>query len=101
MWRKKHPERAANTGRNNYAKRKRAEGRHTVADIKRIRGAQKDKCAVCRTKLRGAGHVDHIVPLSGGGTNWTSNLQLLCEGCNLSKHARNPIEFMQSRGFLL
>lgn len=30
-------------------------------------------------------HVDHIVPLSRGGTNDTDNLQALCAKCNLIK----------------
>ena len=31
----------------------------------------------------------------------TERYELLCEACNLSKHARDPMEFMQSRGYLL
>ncbi len=33
-------------------------------------------------------HVDHIKPVAHGGTNEPSNLQTLCEKCNLGKGAR-------------
>jgi 5-methylcytosine-specific restriction endonuclease McrA len=32
--------------------------------------------------------VDHVVPLSRGGTNDIDNLQPLCRACNTSKHAK-------------
>lgn len=33
-------------------------------------------------------HVDHIVPVSKGGSHLVSNMQTLCRRCNLSKGAR-------------
>ena len=34
-----------------------------------------------------ASHVDHITPVRFGGTDDESNLQALCERCNLAKGA--------------
>lgn len=59
------------------------------------------KCAVCRQDIRSRFHVDHIKPLAKGGRHEKRNLQLLCVKDNLQKSARDPIDFMQSRGFLL
>lgn len=78
-----------------------AGGSFTQDDVSRIRESQKDRCACCGTKLRKRGSLDHIVAIARAGTNWPRNLQLLCKSCNSSKHARDPIEFMQSRGLLL
>lgn len=62
---------------------------------------QRGKCAICRTALGANYHTDHIVPLAKGGKHHKHNVQLLCGPCNVRKSAKDPIEFMQSRGFLL
>lgn len=77
-----------------------AVGKHTGNDIKSLLSLQRGKCAACKSKLSKY-HVDHINPLSLGGSNDKSNLQLLCPGCNLRKHAKHPVKFMQELGFLL
>lgn len=78
-----------------------AAGSFTKSDIKALFATQKGRCAVCRTKLGRNYEVDHIEPLARGGSNERTNLQLLCMPCNRSKGAKDPIEFMQQRGFLL
>jgi 5-methylcytosine-specific restriction endonuclease McrA len=30
-------------------------------------------------------HIEHVIPLSRGGTNWSANLRPACESCNLKK----------------
>ena len=63
--------------------------------------AQKGRCACCGEKLGVDYHLDHIIPLALGGGHEDSNIQLLHSRCNLQKHAKHPIDFMQQRGFLL
>ncbi|HEX2913800.1 MAG TPA: HNH endonuclease [Chloroflexia bacterium] len=47
------------------------------------------RCVKCgSTKEQSRLHVDHIIPVSQGGTNDPKNLQTLCEKCNLGKGAR-------------
>lgn len=67
---------------------------------KKLLVLQKGKCACCRMPLGGDYHLDHIMPLALGGRNEDSNMQLLRKKCNLQKHARHPVDFMQARGFL-
>lgn len=100
-WRKKNPEKSSSYKRNYKARKRAAEGQHTGEDIDRIRKAQKDRCAYCRVKLSGAGHVDHIIALANGGSNWPTNLQILCESCNTSKGKKCPIDFARFQGRLL
>ena len=62
---------------------------------------QRGRCAVCRVQLGDDKHLDHIIPLAAGGGHEVGNFQWLCPPCNLSKHAKHPVDFMQSRGYLL
>lgn len=81
---------------------RRASGRVEAGVIPFLVHVQRGKCPSCRVSLNRSGyHLDHIQPLARGGTNARVNLQLLCPHCNLTKSAKDPIDFMRSRGFLL
>ena len=45
------------------------------------------KCKHCGDK-KGPFHVDHVVPLAKGGIESITNLQILCETCNLKKGSK-------------
>lgn len=100
-WKQQHPEKMRIIRRNNYVNRQGAEGRHTTEDIASIMRAQRGRCAYCRDPMNGIYHVDHITPISKGGTNWRRNIQLTCITCNLTKHSKDPIEYARTHGMLL
>lgn len=84
-----------------YINRRARNGACTGAELATIRRDQKNKCAYCHTILNEDAEVDHIVPLARGGSNWPSNLQWLCQGCNLSKGAKDAVDFARAKGLLL
>lgn len=87
--------------RRKNAKRRLAPGSHTAADIRWLFKMQRGLCACCRVSIKRQYHVDHITALSRGGSDSKENLQLLCPKCNLNKYAKDPVDFMRSKGYLL
>ena len=49
------------------------------------------KCAYCRTAPHEA--IDHVIPLSRGGSNWPANLRPVCRPCNSSKSDKTLSEW--------
>lgn len=101
LWKKANPEIVNAHSRTRRARRRGADGVHTGEDILRIHAAQKYKCAECGVSTKKAKHVDHIMPLALGGSNWPENLQILCPLCNDIKGAKHPLEFAKQNGRLL
>lgn len=76
-------------------------GRLPKGTVNRIGTLQRWRCAACRVDVRKNYHVDHIVALANGGKHEPLNIQLLCPTCNVRKWAKDPVTFMQEKGFLL
>lgn len=105
LYRKANPEYVLQAQRNRRAKKKNSIGTHTFEDVLNLLSLQRGRCACCPVKLKTEGkekyHVDHIISLARGGSNDKYNLQILCPSCNLSKHAKDPIDWAQKNGRLL
>lgn len=86
-------------GANRRALERNAKGKHTGADVLEILEDQGGRCAYCRKKLKRY-HVDHIIPLTKGGTNDRRNLQILCQPCNQAKYNHDPVDFARKLGLL-
>jgi 5-methylcytosine-specific restriction endonuclease McrA len=71
-----------------------AAGTFTVAHIRTMYADQDGRCLYCGIELNGKYHIDHMIPIVHGGSNWPCNLALACAGCNLSKHKRTAQEFI-------
>lgn len=77
-----------------------AGGTFTAAQITELYHKQRGKCACCAVKLGTAFHRDHKIPLSSGGSNDITNIELLCGPCNLAKSDMDPIDWANKRGLL-
>ena len=87
--------------KNRHARKLAAGGCLSKDIASKLFSLQRGTCACCGLPLGDNYHLDHIMPLALGGRNEDSNIQLLRQRCNNQKHAKHPVEFMQSRGFLL
>jgi 5-methylcytosine-specific restriction endonuclease McrA len=101
-WIKNNPKKMRIIYHNKRARKKANGGGLSPGVVEKLLVFQKNRCAICRASLKKIGyHLDHIVPLARGGKNIDSNAQLACPTCNMQKNAKDPIAFMQSRGYLL
>lgn len=92
-WIAKHPEYLRQRNANIKAKRRAVPGKLSRGYIKKLYAIQQGVCACCETELMDGYHLDHIMPVSLGGTHTDDNVQLLCPPCNLRKGAKHPDVF--------
>lgn len=60
-----------------------------TVDPAKVWKAHKGLCGICQKPVKGAWHVDHILPLARGGQHSYANVQVAHPRCNLSKGARS------------
>lgn len=95
-WQREHPE--AHVARSHRRRAlKRAGGSYSVRDWERLVRRHEGRCAYCAEVPEEGLTVDHVVPLSRGGTNTIGNLLPACGRCNRSKGARLLVEWRHSR----
>lgn len=100
-WRKNNPEKAAlgfvATNHRRRARLREAAGTFTPADLRELRKLQHGRCGYCGILMTGKGlhqeTVDHVIPLSRGGSNAPDNLVLACRSCNARKGRMTGHEF--------
>lgn len=50
-------------------------------------------CPYCSSWHKGVPEIDHLLPISRGGTHTMDNLTLACRACNAGKSDKTPEEF--------
>lgn len=93
LWRANNREASRIHSRRSRVKRHAAPGKHTAEDVRRQYAQQQGRCHWCASPLGGEYEVDHIIPLSRGGTDNPNNICCACEPCNRQKHAKMPWDF--------
>ena len=63
-----------------------APGHSTAEQIRARIEYYGSKCYLCR--VAPYQHLDHVIPLSRGGSNWPANIRPACSPCNLKKSDR-------------
>jgi 5-methylcytosine-specific restriction endonuclease McrA len=100
-WKSKNKGKVRVIRQNRRARIKACDGKLSFGLVDKLYKLQQGKCACCGVKLDGKYHLDHIMPLALGGAHEDGNMQLLTPVCNLRKNAKHPIDYMQSKGFLI
>jgi 5-methylcytosine-specific restriction endonuclease McrA len=95
-WGLANPDRRRVYVRNRRARIKGA-GSHSFEDIQRLEVEQALSCAGCSADISHGYEVDHVHPLSAGGSNTQENLQLLCRECNRAKSDKSLLLFLEQR----
>ncbi len=72
-----------------------AGGSYSLKDISEMMERQGYKCVYCEKEIKNNYSIDHIIPLSKGGSNYKQNIQLTCRSCNSRKKDKCPEKFAE------
>lgn len=85
-WMRRNPDRNALYHARRRALRGRASGTCTVEQLQARIDFYGGRCWMCGVSYEA---IDHVIPLSKGGTNWPVNLRPACKHCNSRKKDRD------------
>lgn len=85
-WWKGHPERARIYFLRRRALKNGASGTCTAGQLQARIDFYGGRCWMCGAPYEA---IDHVIPLSKGGTNWPANLRPACTSCNSKKKDRD------------
>jgi 5-methylcytosine-specific restriction endonuclease McrA len=86
----RHPELGAVYARNYRARKRSAGGEHSWDDILSKMESQGGLCVWCGRPYGDNYEIDHVVPVSRGGSNAPANIAVACFECNRIKNAKMP-----------
>ena len=92
-WRKRHPEKVKELYNRYRGRKNKAGGKYTVDQIAARIVLFGSRCAYCGAAYQ---HLDHVIPLARGGTNWPANLRPACRRCNSRKSDKDWREWKVS-----
>jgi 5-methylcytosine-specific restriction endonuclease McrA len=68
---------------------------YTLDELNALFIEQNGRCFYCGEVLVGTPHIEHMIPISRGGSNYIENIVLSCPPCNLRKYTKTSEEFLQ------
>ena len=92
LCRRRRSQRGGGRRRGGGGRRGRGRYRHLLSDLLDLYG---NFCFYCGKSIQGTPDIDHVKPLSKGGSNKLKNLRISCPSCNRSKGAKSLNEFLK------